>query len=223
MATEDFTTYTEVDTGDDRIQRTATHIDHNAWRDEDTYLYDDKGAGHFTDFTGSNAHLVDVKLVDAADNGALGCVYALTNDLDDMYGLRTASKTTVWVNTFRSTSILWNLQLREEYGGTGYADTWDGVALDTWYYLKIEKSGTSLTCKIYPTDSDRTNNTNILDTLTLTLQADHSFRYVFGCNTFNSASALSLNNDVENLDLQEAVGGLSIPVAMHHYRNLRET
>ena len=196
---EDFTTYTEVEP-DNRIQKTATHIDHLAKRDEDSYLYKDKGVDHFGNFE----HLVDVKLVDSVEGGSLGCVWALTNDLDDMYALRIGGKTAVWVNTYYTIAWPCRIQLREEYGSSGYSDDSIELIINTMYYLKIAKSGISLTCTIYESAADRSNNVNIKDTLTLVLHADHSFRYVFGCNTFNSGDYAGLNNDIENLDLQEA-------------------
>ena len=196
MPLEDFTTYVEVDTANDRIQRTATHVDHLATRNEDTYLYKDRGAGHFTDF----AHKVHVKS-ELTQNWGVGAVWMLSNDLDDIYGLIGASKDAIWVWFYRDANGNRLLCLYECDGGTCYAVSWTGPATNTWYFLTIEKSGTSLTCKIY-SDSARTN---LLDTLSLTLHHDYSFRYVFACNTYNVGThpEALLKNDVNNLDLQE--------------------
>jgi len=190
---EDFTTYTEVDTANDRIQRNATHVDHAATRNEDTYLYKDYGVNHFTDFE----HLVDIRS-DFASASGIGVVWMLSNELDDWHGLYDADKTILSVRFWAGTP---SICLEEAYAGVGYADTYTCLA-DTWYYLTINKSGTNFTCKIY-SDSARTN---LLDTLSLTLQADHSLRYIHACNVRNnSASAYLINVDIGNLDLQEAI------------------
>jgi len=195
MGLEDFTTYTEVDTANNRIVVTsATHVDHAAARNEDTYLYKDYGAAHFATFE----HLVDAKSAFDGGSGGYGHVWMLANELDDEKGLLVASKTYIGVNMNRD-GVLNYICLIEGYATVRYSDLSSGYAANTPYYLKIEKSGTALTCKIY-SDSARTT---LLDTLSLVLHANHSFRYVFACNTYNDGSANLQNNDIDNLSLHE--------------------
>jgi len=182
MSYEDFTTYTEVDTANNRVQRTATHVDHAATRNEDTYLYKDYGVGHFTDFT----HKVDVRS-DFAALSSQGFVWMLANDVDDAYGLHSAGKTFILIRIRRDDAGN-HITLFEFYGGDWYYDDYVGVAANTWYYLTIEKSGTSLTCKIY-SDSARTT---LVDTLSLTLHGNWSFRYIYACNTWNDGAGTYL-------------------------------
>ena len=192
MPLEDFTTYTEVDPNN-HITVSQYHIDHNAYRNEDAYVYKDKGSGFFTDFI----HKVDVRS-DFAQENALGVVWSLQNDLNDVYGIYNANKTCVYVFFYyRGADHTRRICLREVYNGSLYTTDWVGADTNTWYYLTIEKSGTSLTCKIY-SDSARTN---LLETLNLTLHGDWSFRYIFACNTYNSGHTYHMNVDVENLDL----------------------
>ena len=200
MALEDYTTYTEVDTGNDRIQKTANHVDHLATRNEDTYLYKDKDVGHFTDFT----HKVDAKS-DFAINYAIGAVWMLSNDLDDIYGLYNTNKTCIlaFMHNYGNAN---RIRLWEIHASGIYADDSVVVSANTTYYLLIKKTGTALKCGIYSTaelrDAGDATDGDV-DNLALTLQADHSFRYVFACNTYNSGHAISENNDIDNLDLQE--------------------
>lgn len=188
MPYEDFTTYTEVEP-DDRIQKTATHVDAELHRDEDAYLYKDKGAGHFTDFE----HKIDVKLV-SSDVAGWGGVWGLSqNTVDDWKGWATGD---IAVLFWTGAGPVYNLKLEERgVGADGYI-----CAVNTMYYLTIKKVGTSLTCKIY-SDSARTN---LLDTLSRTI-TDNSYRYIYACLTTNSPAAMIANVDVENLDLQEVV------------------
>ena len=194
MPYEDFLTYVEYDPNS-HITVAEHHIDHLAFRNEDAYVYKDKGANYFGDFL----HFVDIK---ANFNWGLGIVWSLQNDIDDAYGLHLASKTFICVNVYNwSAPAEPTISLREGYGGVQYVDSWPSAVGSTWYYLVIQKIGTALTCKIY-SDSARTV---LLKTLSLTLQADHKFRYIFGCNTWNSGHNYAIDCDIENLDLSAVI------------------
>ena len=108
-AYEDFTGYTEVDPGG-HIAKTANHVDFQDYRTEDAYLYKDKGAGHFADFT----HKIDVKSV----SGALwhqAHVWLLSNDVDDAKGLLNNGKTAITVDIYKASSGVVYLTLEEFY------------------------------------------------------------------------------------------------------------
>lgn len=193
---EDFTDYVEVDTGNDRIQRTANHVDHGATRNEDTYLYKDYGVGRFADF----AHKVKVRGTFTVDH-QYGVVWMLANAVNDQYGLHISSETYVCITMCRAGGSGY-IYMTEGYDGVRYYTypNWGSAVTNVWYYLLIEKSGTDLTCKIY-SDSEYTD---LLVTLSLTLHGDWSFRYVYACNTFNDGDGeYVMDNDIENLDLQE--------------------
>ena len=189
---EDFTTYEEEDPNS-HINVTAHHIDHLAYSDEAAYVYKDRGVDHFGDFI----HLIDVKS-GFEEEESESFMWMLSNDIDDAHGLLVALKTSIGVN-FKQVWGDNTVCLHESYGGNRYYTTSFNGEVDTWYYLAIQKSGTSLTLKIY-SDSERTN---LLTTLSLTLQADHKFRYIFPCNTVNTDQAIFMNNDIANLDLDE--------------------
>lgn len=214
MTYEDFTDgWTEVEEQDD-IQKTANHVDFYFTLDRTTYFYKSYGLDRFGDFT----HHIDAKIIDMND-GHLGYFYVLSQDLGDWYYLYTDAHTAIGVRFQRGGDGTYYVFLTECHGDLQYTDIYAGISAGTMYYFEIVKSGTSLTCKIY-SDSDRTD---LIDTLSLTLQANHKFEYAMACSSYdNGSSGYAGNLDVENLDLKEAVG-LSIPVAMHHYRSLRES
>jgi hypothetical protein len=195
MTYEDFTSYTIVDSTNIQAP-SATHIDAKLYRNKNSYAYKDKDVDHFGDFT----HLIDVKLV-STSTAASGCtVYALANSIGNQYAIQTGGGTEIAVYSYASSTV-YQLSLIESYGGKLYgSSSYYTATRGTWYYLKIVKSGTSLTLYIY-SDSARTN---LLATITLTLQADHKLRYCYPCQTRNLGDTSDWQDyDIENLDLQE--------------------
>jgi len=201
MALEDFTTYTEVEP-DDRIQKTANHIDHVACRNEDSYLYKDKTAGHFGS---AFIHTVNVYLAEAGTASDMAWVWVLQNVVDDIKAIVDASGDYLALR-FRNAAGTLKLGLEECDSGTQTTDA-GNIVISTWYYLKIVKSATSLVCGIYSTAAlrDAGNGTDgDVDNLSLTI-TDKSYRYIFACNTNNTGHSLCATTDIENLDLHEPV------------------
>ena len=198
---EDFTTFTEVDPNNHIALVGTNHIDWQDYRNESCYLYKDKGAGHFGNFT----HLLDYKRV-SGQAYAVGYPWALTNDIGDFAGLNALSKTAIGVEVYNNGLNLQRVYLAELYGGTQYESAYYQLAGNTTRYLKIVKSGTSLTCYIY-SDADRTS---LLATINLTLHGDWNFRYIFASETWNSGHTYHGDCDIENLDLQEAQPALVV-------------
>jgi hypothetical protein len=193
-ATEDFTTYTEVDPNS-HITFTALHIDWIARMDETAYLRYDKGVNHFGDFI----HKFDVKLITSNNAKNYPC-YALTNDLGDICALNTASKPFIDVRIGRHTDGWIFFILNEGYAGVQHSSQsvqGDNFALDTMYYCTVIKASNALTLNVY-TDTQRTV---LKKTLVLQLQIDHKFRYIMPCVTYNDAESGSGDIDIENLIL----------------------
>lgn len=195
---EDFTDGWIEKDDNNHIDFTAHHIDFACYRDEDAWLYKDRGVDHFGDFE----HLVDVKPVEIAVSDC-GIVWCLSNDIDDLMGLRTGGKTAVAL-LFYAVTVEYltevRLYLEEEYGGSPYND-YSVVTEGTQYYLTINKVGTTIFCEIY-TDSSREN---LHDNITRTLHGDHKFRYIFACNTLNTGTAKDGDIDIDNLFLRKKV------------------
>jgi len=191
-AYEDFTgaSWIEVDPNS-HINVTQYHIDHWNIRNESAYMYNDKGTDYFNDFT----HLIQAKAV-SGNYAGRAYFWVLANAVDDMSGLISGTCLSVWF--YKSTPTTLIIYLREWYAGTPYSDSYVAL-MDTMYYFTIQKDDTSLSCKIYG-DSDRTN---LLDTLSLTLHADHSFRYIYAtCSYDGSGFTYYIDCDIENLRIQ---------------------
>jgi len=209
MALEDYTTYTEVDpTGlggeSGHIQFTANHIDATIGRNEDAWLVKDFEADHFGDFE----HKLNVKADDATD-WAMTVAWMLSDEVEDFYTLWTGDKKllALVLRTFYGAGtrdiVIYSMPKPETY----YDDSIQ-LALDTSYYLLIVKSGTSFNVGIYSTAElrdagDGTDGDE--DNLSLTLTADHKYRYLFAVSSWNSGGSYFSNADIDNLDLQEAV------------------
>ncbi len=214
MATEDFTTYDESDDNGRivAIAGTVTVTD-MAQTDDCHYLSDDKGVNHFSDFT----HLVTVECTDV--DGAQWTwrklvVWELSSATQDDLAATIAASDDLLLVYFWSRNYGDPVYLYLESYNNGVSEGSDSytAALDTPYYLTIQKSGDTVTCKIY-SDSDRTN---LLDTLTLSGITDNSYRYIYATQSeHGAAGGTQISGLISNLDLQEGAGGISVPVAMH--------
>ena len=183
----DYTTFTEEDPSS-HLTVSMHHLDFDAYMNEDCYLYKDYGIDYFSDFE----HKVDVK-ASGLDYGDGGYIWMLSNDIDDGYGLLHDRKTFIGISFWYDALVL-----EEVHSSDAYLDFSSTISEDTLYYLTITKSGTLLTCKIY-SDSGRTI---LLDTLSLTLHADHKFRYLFGCNTYNTHSPNVCTLNIQTLSIE---------------------
>ena len=122
MAKEDYTTYTEVDTENDRIQKTANHIDFVSSRNnEETYLYKDYGVDHFGDFT----HKVDA--CQTAGNW-VGHVWGLSNTEDEL--LDCSLRISLYFY-YAGGGAASNIYLGELYDGNAYFDGFYNFSLNT--------------------------------------------------------------------------------------------
>ena len=202
MTLEDFTTYTEVDPNSHIGLVGTNHVDFKAYRNEDAYLYKDKGAGHFTDFD----HKIDARINSETGNN-YPYVWSVTNDVDDIKGLADAHKSFIGIIIGYSSG--YKIQIEEYYwdGSTehDYTSSYFTPTAGTWYYFWIHKAGTAFTLEIYDTAAHRDahGSTGRLATLSLTLHENTSKRYVFVANTYNDAVGTNTDLDIENLDLQE--------------------
>ena len=194
---EDFTTYTKVDPNNDITVASNSLTVDTMRRDVSAYVYKDKGTGHFN---GDFEHLINVRLTAAAPDGNL-MFWSLWNALGGEDALR-PSNNGIEVMFYRTTSgTNYYILMREWYGNANYDSYWTGASPGTTYYLKIVRTGSTLTCKIY-SDSARTN---LLTTLSRTLHSIISYRYIYAVQSCASSYAPSatISGYSENLNLQE--------------------
>lgn len=200
MAIENLTTYTKVDTNN-RYAVTSSRVTFTDITDQDpwTYLYYDKGVDYFADdFT----FYVDVYL--GGNNYPFLDLCRLGNYLEDYVATYTNTHSTLTAY-IQATA----LHIIEMVNGVEYETSpldYYIYSINTLYYVKIfrdESVGTYGTfyLKVYPTSADRIADTNVLDTLTITLHAKIDYRYIFPTGSQVRAVVGTLSGYVENLDL----------------------
>jgi hypothetical protein len=196
MAYEDFTTYTEVDTGGDISIAAAKITVDTMRRGEKSYCYKDYGAGHFGDYEFLVTAYCSLAELQASPISGASCSICDTGNTIPPYagdGLNSGQR-----NMFIRTSD--GLAIYCQDINTGNFDSYS-CSTSTVYYLKIKRSGTTAYDYIY-SDSARTN---LLDTLSQSTQST-TYRYLVVIRSANSSTGaeLQFTGYVENLDLQES-------------------
>lgn len=207
--TENLTTYTEVDPGNDiTVDGGGAKVDWAALpRNVDAFVYDDNLAGWLD---GDFEHWNDMQHTSVADGSGIVGVWGVGNTVDDLKGVETGNGDelcAIWSTT--------TLFAREIFGGATSDDT-AALAYATAYYMKYvrdENVGAQGTLYFYIYD-DGVNRTNLLDTLTVALSGKIDFRYIFAVQSWNSNGAQKSTGWMENLDLKEAVSALP----WHYYQ-----
>ena len=197
MVFEDFTSYTEVDPGS-HIERTANHIDHLCYNNEDAYIYKDYGVGHFTDFD------IDFEATWVSSSAGTSIVAAslcvLSNNLDDSRSI-SLNYDGIFARFRRRDGGSETIDLYTVIGGSAVQDNYEpGPALEgSTFYFTLKRSGTNVSLEIY---SDATR-TVLLDTLTGTQGT--AFRYLMGTSSWNNGNAIYIDADFDDLDLHETI------------------
>lgn len=200
MATENLTTYTEVDPNS-RITITSARATYAGLAmNEDAFVYKDFTADHFN---GDFEHLIDFKITSADDNGYV-YIWGLTNSADDIFDIQSAGGSFLACSAARNGAD-YLLRILEFDNPNIYFDTYN-FTVNTAYYLKIKRDesvGTYGTIYIYIySDSARTT---LVDTLEVALHTSKKdFRYLFALSSRSDGSAYTINGYQENLDIQES-------------------
>lgn len=198
MKMVDFNTFTELDPNTHIAILSSSMITHEAYRNEDAWLYKDYGANYFdTDLT----HYLEVTPDGFTVVGILasGTCWALTNDVEDLNDLTVPFLSLSWYNHGANPK----LELKEHSAPpTQQYDQSIALVLGTRYYLTIVRDATTLKCYIY----SNAKRSTLVDTLTITLEHPTvKYRYFFAALTYNIASA-----DHFDYTLRSATWGFSI-------------
>lgn len=209
---EDFTTYTEVDEDGD-ITIASTKVE---WvtitRADESYVYKDYTANHFN---GDLTHQFEFYL-DAEVGTTVTSNYGLCNYINDYkYGLDN-SEDQQGVDHYNTTQRLYVL----ENGGYTH-DSWT-MLLDTLYFYTFERDddgGANNTGQLTIEIRTGSHAGPLQDTLTqdCSVGEQNDFRYAYILQTYNDGGTGCTDGYLQNLDLNEVAGGLSIPIAMYHY------
>jgi hypothetical protein len=200
---ENFLTYIETDPNSrftvESSKVTVTGLRQN----EDAYVYKDKGAAYFAaDFT-----LLFTLYIDSTVNGTRGHFVALTNIINDLWGIDTASGDYLTLRIENTTGTE-TFRLQECDGGTTYESGVISLSEDTIYYCKItrvESVGTygTLYLSVY---SDAARTTQVGSTQSIALHTSKKdFQYIFPVVSFNNSVAYTISGYVEELDITLAV------------------
>ena len=191
---EDFTTYTEVDTGGYLTVTSSKVAAANVVATTDAYVYKDYGADNFdaldldyefqvtSSSTGSNQYII------------LG----ISNTVDDWSG---------WGAGFYSGGVLNSganseLAVLAVIGGT--SDTSTDISTSTVYYCTITRSagGDAITTDVY-TDSGRTS---LLVTLSASGLSTTKFRYSYGFSAYGGGGDRIATGFTQNMTFNAAAG-----------------
>lgn len=191
MATEDLTTYTEVDTSS-RLTVTSSSVTVSSLaRSETAYVYKDFGADYFAgDF--SVRFQMNVSSVSGELAGiVIGAFGDTLGTLTDLLG-----GDCVYINVLYLSSNL-NFTLAARSGGASQGSDSTVLSTSTDYYFEYTRTGTSFTCDIY----DDSGYSNLVDSLTLTLGSGDSYRYCYATNCSVYADADTISGVYQDLEL----------------------
>jgi len=167
---ENFTTWTEYDIHNNLSQTPTVSTFTNVTRTYTCLLAKDCGVGFFS---GNFEILLTTQLTSATEEGFI-CVFVLSKTGILVYRQQ-PPWTTVEINLYRRTNpAQYEIQLGEWIDGNWYNDIYI-CAAGTPYYLKLERVGDVLSLFIYSDEA----RTNLLDTLSITLQSIEAYRYAF--------------------------------------------
>jgi hypothetical protein len=196
MSIENFSSYIETDAGS-ALTVAASRVTAAAFetRNDNGSVQVDLGAGHLA---GDFRHLITIYLHSAS--GVATLAYWLASNAAGDFRAADVDGAYHALYAYSSARTL----ALETTGGTN--DTMS-MSLDTPYYCVLERSGNTLSCKVY-TDAARTV---LIKTLSITVTAT-SFRYIAVMAGYNDS--VGTGNDAsgysENLDLLEAAAPASV-------------
>ena len=195
MTTEDLTTYTKVDPNSRFTVTASKVIATGICRNEEAYVYKDKGASHFS---GDFSHLLSV-YPNSTTNQSMCGIWALTNTIGaDNSTTRASNNIQLFLYYHDGQCYLYG---REWYTGNNY-DASQALNNATEYYLTIARVGTAWTCKIYNA-VDRAVE-HLVATLSLNLHSTEAYRYIYTLRSQDDGAGASAYSCFdENLDLQE--------------------
>jgi len=213
MALEDFKNdYIELDPAAYINADTAnTRVDFvNMITNAEIYFSKDFGAAHFGNYT----HFIEFYLDAAPGSSASLCGYAVAGDLEGI-GPQLDAFQVHWQG--ESAPVTQRIYIQDPSDESD--DHYNG-ALDTLYYLKVIRNGTTWSVEIYTGGKEDT----LVDTIATTGTAT-AFRYIqAGQNNNTGGSNRDITGYMQNLDLQEAApGGTDSTVLLQHMARLRRS
>lgn len=208
-AYEDFTSWTEVDSGT-ILSQTATKSSFASMScEEENYLYYDYTVDHFD---GDFEHKFDYEPESISGEG-MGYPWGMANELDDMYNLIENDKDQFAYVIYPADPLI--RLYATENTATQYDSFLDGNAGEQWW-VKIVRNETTEVLYAYIYNAPGWDSGDLQDTLVLGLNEKEDFRYLFAPSCYNNGVADRLiTGYVENLDIGEAVAAPFIPTSQN--------
>ena len=162
-------------------------------RNEDAYVYYDKGVDHF----GTTFKHYLKATYKSGDSSSQCYIWAVSNVVDDGHQWYSNSDVAMglWLMPVGTNLYLY---LEDYHGGTN-----DHSILPTpgasYYYTVERTTSTHVECRIYSNPS----RTTLIDTISLSINYTDKYRYIFGTNSYNDGYSDSISCDIEYLNLDE--------------------
>lgn len=195
-----FLTFTEVDDPTGDLSQTAPR---STWTTldcrDDAYLYRDYGAAFFDDFAHHFTLCLTLTNQDVAPANKV-VVWGVETGLGDFNAVKNDAGQEGVVIVYRASANAnkYFLRIQEFENAATHNDDTAELDKDTVYYLRAVKNGTAYDVYVY-SDSARTI---LVTSAGLTLQADHTFRYLYAPQSLDFATDGGVfSGYVENLDL----------------------
>lgn len=197
----DFTTWTEVDGGNDLTVTTNEITINTMIRDVENYVYYDYGIDYWGDFTNIKLQ-VEYDMSDLIQNCHC-CVLGMTNDLNciTLYEKGIANK--FWDLNFKYTTANPNniqIILTDNFDDSN--DIYNAPKSDTIIWLIFSRSGNVISIEVY-TDEYIT----LVDTLTTTLNGDSAvnYRYLHTATSYGGSGTGTWDGWIRNLDIPSGI------------------
>jgi hypothetical protein len=198
--TEDLTTYTEQDVGANRITMTASTVTiTDLDRDEEVYLYDDKGVSHFG---AAWTFTWECRCTAASGNYPQFGMPGVSNTVDDYGGMFTNNYQSIVTRWLDHTADL-GYHTIDVYENEADDEDYGQVSIDTPYWVQFERTGeTTSQVRIY--DSQAQGAGDVVDTLLCAVPSGRRYRYFFATSGWNTGAAgRAISGYVKDLDLHE--------------------
>jgi hypothetical protein len=201
MATQDFTTYSEVDPNGRFAVSEDEIVFTDLSKDEVAYIDDDKGPDYFE---ASFIHDFEIEITAHASASLHGIVWGIANLVGD-WGDLISAESALFVELYGYAGGP-RLQFTERWNSLTYRPSQQNISVGTTYYARVKRDesvGTYGRATLYLySDSARTA---LVSSQYLDLHGKADFRYVLPITSYDSGNdALVMSGRIKDLDLDVA-------------------
>jgi len=202
----DFNDWDEADPNTHIVIASATHIDHDQYKNEDAHVSENYGAGEITNFEHTfRFRCPNALVIDPDDAGPIYIPYMVADALNDALAIETGNDGIIfggWYRTSAPTGPAFFLEACNS-GATAASFSANGTFVtNTWYWVRIIKNGRTVTAWVYTTEADFLADTNRhVDLTVIVPTADITMQYLYAGVTYNTGTAYNCDGDIEIFNL----------------------